>query len=219
MKQLFPALAVAIVATGAGIWFATQSTDQTPSIDSVQRQLENTLILPEDFKTIPAFSLLDKNGDTVSEKLLQDRWTLLFFGFLNCPDICPMTMTTVADALIEIADKQAGLPRPQVLFVSVDPKRDRPENLKPYVEYFDPTFNALTGELNQIHELTRPLNIVVSYTADEDDPNEYTVDHTSSILLVDPALRLRGKFNSPHFPATIAADYQVLLDNLQAEFL
>lgn len=212
--QLLPALAVAIVASLAGVWFATKSSSTVASIDSIQRQLENTLILPEDFKQVPEFSLLDKNGDTVTTDLLRDKWSLVFFGFLNCPDICPMTLTSVADSLEVVNETHPDLPTPQVLFVSVDPKRDRPDNLKPYVEYFNSEFNALTGELNEIHELTRPLNIVVSYTVDEEDSSQYTVDHTSAILLVDPELRVRAKFNSPHIPETVASDYSIVLKNL-----
>jgi len=212
--QLFPALMLALLAASAGIWVAlNSSSDTTDDLEGLQQQLRNSLVFPDDFKSVPTFSLLNQHGDTVSDELLKGQWNLIFFGFTHCPDVCPLTLSTVRQAVDEIRE-DAGIPDPQVVFVSVDPKRDTPEKLSQYVAFFDPTYIGLTGELNNIYELTRPMNIVVQFTADEENPESYTVDHTASIFLVDPELRVRGSFKVPHEADVIFDDYKTLVAGL-----
>jgi len=212
--QLFPALMLALLAASAGIWVALHSSSDTADdLEGLQQQLRNSLVFPDDFKSVPTFSLLNQHGDTVSDELLKGQWNLIFFGFTHCPDVCPLTLSTVRQAVDEIRE-DAGIPDPQVVFVSVDPKRDTPEKLSQYVAFFDPTYIGLTGELNNIYELTRPMNIVVQFTADEENPESYTVDHTASIFLVDPELRVRGSFKVPHEADVIFDDYKTLVAGL-----
>jgi len=210
-------LVVAIIAGAAGVLFALQTQpDKSASLDAVQAQLGNTIVLPADFKQIPEFALLDKEGASVDSSFLEGQWSMLFFGFTHCPDVCPTTLSTAAKAVKQIKAQTAddSIPVPKVVFVSVDPKRDTPESLKNYVEFFNADFNALTGTVNQMFELVTPLNGIVNYTVDENNPDEYTVDHTASIMLVDPELRLRAKFNAPHKAEEIANDYQTILSQL-----
>jgi len=205
---------LALLAASAGIWVAlNSSSDTTDDLEGLQQQLRNSLVFPDDFKSVPTFSLLNQHGDTVSDELLKGQWNLIFFGFTHCPDVCPLTLSTVRQAVDEIRE-DAGIPDPQVVFVSVDPKRDTPEKLSQYVAFFDPTYIGLTGELNNIYELTRPMNIVVQFTADEENPESYTVDHTASIFLVDPELRVRGSFKVPHEADVIFDDYKTLVAGL-----
>ena len=96
----------------------------------------------------------------------------------------------------------------EIVFVSVDPNRDTPEVLQPYLGSFTTDVRGITGDLTSILELTSELGIVVAYNADEDDPSEYSVDHTSSIMLVDPQSRIRAKFNAPHEADTLIGDYK-----------
>jgi len=208
-------LCMAVCAAAAGVFVALQTSNtETDSDKRVQTELVNTTLLPVDFKRVPEFSMLDKDGAKVSAELLEGQWSLLFFGFTYCPDVCPTTLNAAAQAIKQIDLADDTTPLPNVVFVSVDPKRDTPEILKKYVEFFNPDFNALTGTVNQMYELITPLNVVVNYTVDEDNPDEYTVDHTAAIMLIDPELRLRAKFNGPHKAKEIAADYQTLLEHL-----
>jgi len=211
----FLILIVAAVACVAGVLLALQTAPgkNTPH-QAVQAQLGNTILLPEDFKLVPEFTLLDKDGTSVDANFLKGQWSMLFFGFTHCPDVCPATLSTAANAIKKIQAHDESIPLPKVIFVSVDPKRDTPETLKNYVEYFNTDFNALTGTLNQMYELVTPLNVIVNYTVDEDDPEQYSVDHTASIMLIDPDLRLRAKFNAPHKATEIADDYQTILSHL-----
>ena len=203
---------VALIAASAGVWFARWQSPATPAdpLETIQQQLTHSLIFPEDFRKIPEFSLLDKNNSTITEKAFEDRWSMIFFGFTQCPDICPITLSVVRDSIKKLTAEHPDVTPFQVVFVSVDPKRDTPEVIKPYIESFGDDYLALTGSLENVLGLTQSLNIVVSFEADEDDPTRYTVDHTASMLLVDPQRRIRAKFNPPHEPDTLVADYKVV---------
>ena len=108
----------------------------------------------------------------------------------------------------------ANIPQPQTLFVTVDPKRDTPEIMKQYISYFNEDFIGVTGDLGAIHGLTSALGIVAAYTVREDNPEEYDVDHTASMLLIDPQGRMRGKFTAPHTADSIVADYTAIVNAL-----
>ncbi len=199
---------LALIATSTGIGYRQwQQSQAAPSLDQIQANLENALIFPDDYQTLPAFNLVDQDGQSISEQSFADRWSMLFFGFTQCPDICPITLAVLRDATTLI-DQQSDTPTPfDIVFLSVDPQRDPPEVIKPYVQSFGSNTRGMTGELNAVLEFARNMNIVVSYDADPDDPTYYTVDHTASILLIDPQKRVRAKFNLPHEPDTIASDY------------
>ena len=100
---------------------------------------------------------------------------------------------------------------PQVVFVSVDPVRDTSEVMKNYIGYFNESFVGVTGDVNSLHDMTRALGIVASFTANEADPDNYIVDHTASLLLIDPQRRVRAKITPPHEADTIVTDYLTLI--------
>ena len=120
------------------------------------------------------------------------------------------------EAIGIVAQDNPDLDPFNVVFVSVDPNRDTPELLGRYIGFFDEKFVGITGDLNGILSFTKDLNIVVSFNENEQDAENYSVDHTVSMLLVDPQLRIRGKLNPPHEPATIAKDYQSIRAALAA---
>lgn len=199
---------LALVATSAGVGYRQwQQSLLPPSLDQIQANMENALIFPDDYQTLPAFNLLNQDGQQVSEQSFDDRWSMLFFGFTQCPDICPVTLAVLRDASTLIKDQATQSTPFDIVFFSVDPQRDPPEVIKPYVESFGGNTRGLTGDLNAVLEFAQAMNIVVSYDADPDDPTYYTVDHTASILLIDPEKRIRAKFNLPHEPDMIASDY------------
>ena len=99
---------------------------------------------------------------------------------------------------------------PQVVFMSVDPVRDTADVMKKYVGYFDERFVGITGELAAVHELTGSLGIVASFTANAEDPENYGVDHTASLLLIDPQKRVRAKISAPHETDNIVSDFLIL---------
>ena len=232
---MLPATVVAAVAIVSGILFANRSSETTTNqgasnndaslealarangIETVNRLTEtlvNASIFPANYKTVPDFQLIDAKNQPFTQDQLKGQWNLVFFGVTHCPDVCPMTMNVMTDAIEQIKANPNNLPLPQTTFVTVDPKRDTQEKLASYIGFFNPDFVALTGDMNDVYQLTNPLNIVVSFTANKEDPNAYTVDHTASILLIDPELRVRGKFNAPHNADEIANDYQTFIEAL-----
>lgn len=174
----------------------------------VQEQLETSLALPLDFKKISNFQLLDVNAEAITQAVFEDTWSLVFFGYTHCPDVCPITLQVMKNVVTKL-EEQNKTP-PQIVFVSVDPVRDTSDIMKQYMAYFNPSFVGITGELKSIHEFTRSLGIVASFTANDSNPDEYIVDHTASILLIDPERRVRAKVTPPHKADTIVADYLVL---------
>jgi len=211
---------IALLATGAGVFTSLQfsspgdhsGAQMEPAADAeeealaaLQSTLTNTQIFPKSFKRVPEFSLLGADGEALDQTLFEGQWTTVFFGFTHCPDVCPITLSVMKEGVQSCAtNEEVSM---QVAFVSVDPNRDTPDKLKNYIEFFNPEFLGITGELAPIHELTRHLGIVASYTANKEDPANYTVDHTASMLLIDPQRRVRAKFNLPHEAATILSDY------------
>ena len=154
---------------------------------------------------LPAFALVDTAGARFGPERLRGQWTFLFFGFVNCPDVCPTTLAMLADLRRRIA-KESTRDVPQVVLVSVDPGRDTPPLLGQYVAHFDPSFTGVTGSAAAIENLTRALGVAVIIGAPAAD-GSYSVDHTAAIFLVDPEGRVAALFNTPHEAATIARDY------------
>jgi len=156
-------------------------------------------------RALPAFELIDQARAPFGPARMRGRWTFLFFGFVNCPDVCPTTLAMLADVRARIATASAG-EVPQVILVSVDPGRDTPPVLAQYVSHFDPSFTGVTGDPAAIETLTRALGVAVAVGAPTDD-GSYAVDHTAAIFLVDPAGRVAALFNTPHEARAIVRDY------------
>ncbi len=188
---------------------SAQQAAEAKQLEAMQEQLLSTLVFPSDYKQVPEFSLLNVNAEPIDQSLFSDRWSIVFFGFTHCPDVCPITLSVMQDVVTQLKGKD--VPQPQTVFVTVDPNRDTPDVLKNYIGYFNEEFVGVTGELNGIHQLTRALGIVAAYTAREDNPKEYDVDHTASMLLIDPQGRLRGKLTAPHTADTIVTDYITIM--------
>jgi len=181
------------------------------ALTAVQAQLKNSLLFPDDFKQVPAFSLMQGPDQPLTEADLKDKWSVLFFGFTNCPDICPVTLAEMNSVVAQL-NENAVTP-PQVLFITVDPVRDTVEKMEEYVAYFNEDFIGGSGDLTDITALASNLGIVASYTASEEGDNNYSVDHTASLLVIDPQLRVRAKLNPPHVAENMVADLQTLLTN------
>jgi len=175
----------------------------------LQENLQTSLALPTDFRTVQNFKLQDVDGQAVTQSVFEDNWSLVFFGFTHCPDVCPITLQVMKD-VVEKLEAQEQTP-PQVVFVSVDPVRDTADVMKNYINYFNEDFVGITGDVNKVHELSSSLGIVASFTANKTDPENYGVDHTASLLLIDPQRRVRAKVTPPHVAEKIIADYLTMI--------
>ncbi len=168
-------------------------------------------LLLESPRPLPLFSLTDHTGAPFDMDRLRNHWTLMFFGFTHCPDVCPTTLFTLA----RVVERLGDLPekdRPGVVMVSVDPNRDTPDTLASYVPYFHPGFIGVTGDMPSILGLTQAMGVAFAYTPIEGAEGGYAVDHTASIFLVDPAGKLTAIFGTPHAADDIAHDYRLILE-------
>ncbi len=196
-------LAAAVVAAGilagvAAAWLYAREHGRPP-------ELEHATLF-EAPRALPAFSLVDQAGRPFGPDRLRGHWSLLFFGFTNCPDVCPTTLATLAAVRKSLGDPRRD-DAPAVVFVSVDPGRDTPDVLGRYVEYFDPAFVGATGSREAIDALAAALGVAVIIGPPAAD-GSYAVDHSAAIFLVDPEARIAALFGAPHDAQAIARDYR-----------
>jgi protein SCO1/2 len=134
-----------------------------------------------------AFALLDQDGARITEAALEGHPSLLFFGFTQCPEVCPSTLYEISGWLDALGDDGKSL---RAFFVSVDPERDTPDLLKDYVSSFSDRITAITGDPDEIAKLAAAWHIFVKKVPT--DGGDYTVDHTASIILVGADGRMEG---------------------------
>jgi protein SCO1/2 len=192
---------IAVTAAAAGV-LAQHFIHGSPAPVATQRA---TVLSPP--RTITGFSLVDQSGQPFTPERLRGKWTFVFFGYTHCPDVCPTTLSALA-RVDELLRAQPGEhENVQTVFVSVDPQRDTPQTLAQYVAYFNRGFTGVTGTQEQIDRLARDLGIVHLRTQ-EDASGGYLIDHTASVLLINPDGKLRALFGVPHDPKLIAADFE-----------
>ena len=160
-------------------------------------------------KQLTEFTTINQTGETFGLENLKGKWSLVFFGYTHCPDVCPITLTLLG----QIHDRleQYASPGLQTVFVSVDPVRDTPERLAGYIGYFHPDFIALGGSVDQVNGLASQIGIASSHGAVEAD-GSYPVNHSTSILLIDPQARLTGIFSAPHDAETIIRQFASIVE-------
>ncbi|MAE35930.1 MAG: cytochrome c oxidase assembly protein [Oceanospirillaceae bacterium] len=141
-------------------------------------------------------SFINEYGDAVSLADLKGRWSLLFFGYTYCPDICPMTLMHMNRLMKRLSEAERE--QLNVVLVSVDPERDKPEQLGQYMDYFNPEFKALTGNPDNMKKLAAQLNAFYARVDRED--GGYLMDHSANIVLLDSELNYRGYIEPPHDP-------------------
>jgi protein SCO1/2 len=157
-------------------------------------------------RSIGDFSLIDQRGRTFTSAALRGRWSLMFFGYTNCPDFCPTTLTMLAAMQKRLRTARAPV-LPQVIFVSVDAKRDTPAQLAKYVPYFDPQFIGLTAaDQPAIESIAKQLGVGVIIRPAAD--GNYTVDHSSAIFVLDPAGRLAAILTGPFTVDAVQGDFE-----------
>ncbi|KAF7769053.1 protein SCO1/2 [Pseudoalteromonas citrea] len=141
---------------------------------------------------VKPFALNDENGEIITEKSLHDQWTLLFLGYTSCPDICPMTLAKLSQVYQQL-EKDYPV---SVWFVSVDPQRDTPAKRQAYINYFDDEFRALSGPHAQLFPFVRDIGLI--YAINNSTEQEYYVDHSASVALINPQGELAAIFKAKY---------------------
>lgn len=173
---------------------------------------ENATILPQP-RELPPLDLVDQDNRPLPRDFLRKRWTFVFFGFTQCPDVCPTTLATLAQMKKKLADLPAEQ-QPRVLLVSVDPERDTAAILKPYVTFFDPTFLGATGTLAATGQVARAF--AVPFAKVTLPGGGYTMDHGAGLFMVSPAGALAA-YSSPPLDATVLArDFRKVVQYFEA---
>ena len=205
---------VALLAAGAGFWFGMQrfasdaNSAPAPRLDAIKPQMRSVrLISPP--RALPAWQLRLSDGGVATPATLQGRWTLVFLGFTHCPDVCPTTLAELAKS-----QKQwAALPeakRPRLLFVTVDPERDTPQVVGDYAHYFNPDTLAASPTPEQLAAFARALGLVYMKVSEPD--GSYSMDHSATLVLLDPQGRQAGLLSPPLDAQGIAGDLRLLAE-------
>jgi len=161
-------------------------------------------------RTLPDFSLIDHHGQTFGLAQVRGQWSMMFFGYTNCPDFCPTTLTTLA-ALEKRLRTDAAPVRPRVIFMSVDAKRDSPEQLAKYVPYFDPEFIGLTAaSQSDVEAVAAKLGVSVIITPKAD--GTYSVDHSGAIFVLNPQGRLAAVLTGPFSVDALESDFRRIVE-------
>ena len=155
------------------------------------------------------FALTDHNGQPRSIKDFQGKVVVVFFGYTQCPDVCPTSMAELAEIKKLLGSDGERL---QGLFVTVDPERDTQEVLKAYMGNFDPTFLALRPELDKLPQVARDFKIFYKKVEGK-TPGSYTLDHSAGSYIFDPQGRVRLYSRYGSGAAALASDIRLLIKN------
>lgn len=162
-------------------------------------------------RPLPQTEFVDQDGAVFTTNDLRDRFTLMFFGFTNCPDICPTSMAVLAQASQRL--RESPVPAPRVVLVSVDPARDTPERLKSYLANFDAQFIGVTASQTALEPLRRDLGVSVMKQSLGDE--QYTMTHNPQVYVVSPAGEVIATLAGAQSPDAVVRDYQ----RIRARFL
>ncbi len=170
--------------------------------------------LPEP-KALDPFQLIDHDGQVFDREHLTGKWSLVFFGYTFCPDICPTALAILQGVFRNLEQRPGPGADLQGIFISVDPKRDSPELLKKYVTYFDPAFLGVTGDARQLKALAGQMGArySIAYSWESKGEMDYLVDHTAALYLVDSQARLYTVFEPPYGPEEVSTKLVEILKN------
>lgn len=180
--------------------------ERVPTDDELRER--GVILLPKP-RELADFSLTDSAGESFTRADLEGRWTFAYFGFTNCPDICPIAMSVLGQAREALAASGAEDHFEGVLF-SVDPQRDTPEALADYVRYFHEDFEGVTGTREAMAELAGQVSVAFAAVPEPSAPDGYVVDHTGNIVLINPRGHYHGYIRPPHSAEQLAFAYEAL---------
>lgn len=177
---------------------------QMPRVLTPSEMKINGAYMFETPRNVGNFELIDHKGEAFTPAWFNGGWTLVFFGFTTCPDVCPTTMSFLNEFLGQLEGTEASDTR--VVMVTVDPARDTVEQLAGYVPYFNPDFIGVTGDFLEIHKLATALNTPFRKVPGQGE--NYQVDHSSNVVLINPRGDYHGFFKAPLDLAKMKVTYR-----------
>jgi protein SCO1/2 len=193
-------LVLIFLVTPLGLWNAYQLFSHKANYPELQG-----VLWPEP-KPLAEFALIDQRKQPFNLERLKGKWTFVFFGYTYCPDICPTAMATLKTVFEHLQPKPEVMSETQVVFVSVDPPRDTPEQLSDYLKYFNEEFIGATGTADEIEEFARQMGAGYLQQPATTEGG-YQISHTGTFFLIDPQARFYARFSQPHIPKTIVSQY------------
>ena len=196
-------MGVCACALGLGVWIGSQSSwfiDRAAPI-------ANGLVF-ENPRPISTFRLIDFDQGTFSVDQLKDRWSFIYFGYSACGQVCTETFTELKRLILALSSLDNTLPI-QVVFVTVDPGRDSASRLKTYLREFDSTFIGITGDINTLAFFAAEL--AAPFTLGPDAGESYALDHSNSIMLINPSAALQAVLAPPHDAQRLQADFGAIV--------
>lgn len=188
---------------------SAQKTEKQSQADLVEFLKEqNAFLFPQPIE-ITDVPFINEEGQTVGKTQNLGKWSFLFFGYTFCPDVCPTTLAVMQQTWVQLSpDMQA---QTQVALVSVDIERDTPDQLKTYMDYFDPSFTAFTGNPSSLRSFAAQLNAVYAKVERKNKEGEidktlgYLMDHSANIAILDPNGNYYGFIKPPFSPKKMLA--------------
>lgn len=182
-------LAVLLIGAGGFMWLAGTRGDGPISIGG-------------------PFKLENGNGQPVTDRDFRGKFMLVYFGYTFCPDVCPTTLTAVADAMDKLGPAASRI---QPLFITVDPKRDTPEVVKQYAAAFGPSIEGLTGTADEIARVAKEYRVYYAEHRTGPGPDDYSMDHSSVLYLMSPDGAFVAPIRADESGAEIAANLKKLM--------
>lgn len=199
-------IAFAVLALFFGLW----SKHNIANAGQTQKlEIKSGTVFPNP-RLVSPFKLVDAKYQVFTNKNLTGHWSLLFFGFTNCPMLCPTTLTTLNQTYQQLVDKKVSS-LPQVIFISVDTESDTPKKADNYAKTFNKAFTGITGAKDQIDHLAKELNVLYMKIDQNSKDKSYTIDHSGTVLLIDPEGRLHALFSQPLDSKLLAEDYKTII--------
>ena len=192
---------VAVIAVVLGLTFNKYLNK--PQMTKEQLSQTGTVVF-ETPRAVVFNGLKDHNGNEFNPESFKDSWTLVYFGYTFCPDICPITLSQLNKLDAKLKEKNPELAKKmRYLMVSVDPRRDTVEKLNNYVPHFNPDFVGLTGDIKSIYDLTVQMNIPFTPVTEPED-EFYLVDHGANLAVINPKGDYHGFIRPPLEPEKLA---------------
>jgi protein SCO1 len=200
LRVILLAIVAFVVGLVAARWLVGPRDVPVPATENA------TIFTPP--RAIPELALVDQDGRPFTAASLRDRWSVVFFGFTHCPDVCPTTLTVMAQMRKQLADLPAAR-QPHVLLFTVDPERDTPEVLGSYVRFFDPAFGAVTGTPAGVEQAAAAF--AVPFAKVPLPQGGYTMDHGAGVFFVAPDGNVHAYSSPPLGAESLARDYRTLV--------
>jgi len=184
-------ISLAVLALGGGATVVFMQLQGAPEPPSYATVIPAPLPLPD-------FALLDHEGDLFDRQSMRGQWSLVFFGFTHCPDICPATLQQLAIARSKVLAAENGRDNsfPRITLISVDPERDTVEIMREYVGQFGADIRGVTGDIDELRKLTTAIGIFFEKSTESGEV--YNIAHSGVVLLINPRAEFHALFSAPH---------------------